>query len=388
MLFVGTYKKVKNHDKKFSVSGIYDLTDGEKAPGHLSATLTSFDYLENGTPVQIEFAEVLLQDGRYLIEAEVDEPRACNLRIFRGTEFVWSTALVIEPNAKIEIARHEHGPSNWLIATAETGRHDKLIDSWHMDKDFLSKGSQMVSAPIQERHARFEKMWEVRTNALKKLAWTSEDPFDSLVALELTGTFFGGDMGLIDGEDKVKLYDKLSIQLDEDVVARRIRPLRDVMAANIARANNLEKMSVGEKAPNIVLDNVNGEKIDLSDILSEANLVLVEFWASWCAPCIAKFPTLKSLYAEYQDAGFEVMTVSLDTSVDDWKRASENHKLPWYDVGDEKGFFGPSAVDFGVEGVPTNYLLDGEGLIVEKNTDLEQLERLLEAQLSTTSESN
>ena len=56
----------------------------------------------------------------------------------------------------------------------------------------------MVSAPIQERHARFEKMWEVRTNALKKLAWNSKDPFDSLVALELTGTFFGGDMGLID----------------------------------------------------------------------------------------------------------------------------------------------------------------------------------------------
>lgn len=388
LLLVGTYRNVKNQDKEFSVSGIYDLTDGEKAPGYLSAALTSFDYLENGTPVQIEFAEVLLEDGRYLIEAEVDEPRACNLRVYRGAEFVWSTALVIEPKAKIEIARHEHGPSNWLIATAETGRHDKLIDSWHMDKEFLSKGSEMVSAPIQERHARFEKVWEVRTNALKKLAWTSEDPFDSLVALELTGTFFGGDMGLINGRDKVKLYDKLSVQLDEDVVARRVKPLRDILVANIARAENLENLSVGAKAPNIVLDNVNGEKTDLSKILSEANMVLVEFWASWCAPCIAKFPTLKNLYAEYQDAGFEVLTVSLDTNGDDWKRSSEKHKLPWYDVGDEKGFYGLSAVDFGVEGVSTNYLLDGEGLIVEKNIDLEQLERLLEAQLSTTSESN
>lgn len=174
-----------------------------------------------------------------------------------------------------------------------------------------------MSAPIQERHARFEKqMWEVRTKALQKHAWTSIDPFDSLVALELKGTFFGGEMGLIDNRDKVKLYDKLSILLNENVVARRIQPLRDLLVAIIARADNLEKRSIGERAPNIVLDNLKGEKSDLTDILAEADLVLVEFWASWCAPCIAKFPTLKQLYSRYQDTGFEVLTVSLNTNVD------------------------------------------------------------------------
>ena len=388
LLLVGTYRKVKNQDKEFSVSGTYDLTEGKKGPGYLSATLTSFEYVKNDWPVQIEFAEVLLQDGRYLIEAEVDEPRACTLDIYRGVDFVWSTTLVIEPGAKIEIARHEHGLSSSLFATAETGRHAKLIDSWHMDKEFLSMGHELISAPAMERQARFEKMWEVRTKALKKLAWSSEDPFDSLVALELTGTFFGGDMGLIDRRDKVQLYDKLSVQLDEDVVARRIKPLRDALVADLARAENLEKLSIGEKAPNILLDELTGDKIDLTEVLAEAKIVLVEFWASWCAPCVAKFPTLKDFYSKYQNAGFEVMTVSLDTRVEDWKRASQKHKLPWYDVGDEQGFYGLPAVDFGVGGVPTNYLLDEDGLIVGMNIDLEELEQQLEIRLSATSESD
>lgn len=158
--------------------------------------------------------------------------------------------------------------------------------------------------------------------------------------------------------------------------------------ADLARAENLEKLSIGEKTPNILLDELTGDKIDLTEVLSEAKIVLVEFWASWCAPCVAKFPTLKDIYSKYQDAGFEVMTVSLDTRVEDWKRASQKHKLPWYDVGDEQGFHGLPAVDFGVGGVPTNYLLDEDGLIVGMNIDLEELEQKLEIRLSATSESD
>lgn len=386
LLLVGASRQAEDLSKKFSVSGTYDLKDGQKAPGYLSANLMAYEYLSDGTPVQIDFGTVLLHEGRYLVESEADEPRVATLTISRGAEFVWSTPLVIEPNATIEIARR--GPANTLIASAKNGRHAKLVDSWRMNKDFLSKGHAMLLAPISERQKRIDELWTIRIKALKELALNSEDPFNSLIALELTADFYGGDYGLIDKQDKLQLFDKLAAKLDKNVVARRITPPRNRMVANMARIENSEKLTVGKEAPNIVLANLSGEEVDLKENVSKMNLVLVEFWASWCAPCIAKFPTLKDLYSKYHDNGFEIVTVSLDSSTDDWEQVSTAHKIPWIDLGDENGFFGIPAVEFGVGLVPTNIVLDGKQQIVAKNLDLDKLEQLLETRIEASTEGN
>ena len=386
LLLVGIASQVRDPSKKFSISGVYDLQDGQSAPGYLSASLASFEYLKNGTPLLIDFGTVLLQNDRYLIEAEVEEPRVCKLTISRGVEYVWSTSLVIEPNAKIDIARR--GPANTLIATAENGRHAKLIDSWHMNEEFLAKGQDLVSAPVSERQTRFEELMKIRIKALEDLAWNSKDPFDSLLALELTYAFYGGDGGLIDKHDKVRQYDKLATILDEDVVARRITPLRDQLVADIARFDNSENLSIGKEAPDFEIANLSGKSVRLTKILAKNKLVLVEFWAPWCAPCVAKFPTLKSLYSKYRDDGFEVVSISLlDSSLDDWEELSKQHDdLPWIDLRDESGFYGLSAIDYGVSVLPTNYVLDGDRLILAKNLDLDKLEQLLETQFAPSSE--
>lgn len=72
--------------------------------------------------------------------------------------------------------------------------------------------------------------------------------------------------------------------------------------------------------------------MDCLDVLAENEVVLVDFWASWCVPCIASIPKLKELYADYQDKGFEIVFVSIDDEYDDWKNESDKQELAWINL--------------------------------------------------------
>ena len=78
--------------------------------------------------------------------------------------------------------------------------------------------------------------------------------------------------------------------------------------------------------------------MSLSDILDEKEYVLVDFWASWCGPCIATFPALKDLYASFGKHGFEIVSVSIDDTRENWSYMTEEHELPWINLGELEGF--------------------------------------------------
>ena len=92
--------------------------------------------------------------------------------------------------------------------------------------------------------------------------------------------------------------------------------------------------------------------MNLDDVLDENEYVLIDFWASWCSPCIAEFPTLKKLYSTYNNDGFEIVSVSLDRQSYEWKVMSEKQELPWIDLADTEGMDGSTATTYSVEGIP------------------------------------
>ncbi len=379
LLLIHESKRAIDSSKKFTISGKYDLKDGQSAHGNLAAKLVAYEYHVDGTHNQIVFGEVLLQEGRFLIEAEVDEPKVANLTISRGHQHVWSQPVVIEPKAELTVARR--GPGNWVIAAAEQGRHHRLHDSWYMSEEFFSKGTELWAAPVNERVSLSIEIGKMRASALQDLALNSKDPFDSLIALELTSRPYALNMTLFDRREKIKLLNRLETEFDQDVVARRITHRRNKIASDLARAEATEKLSVGEKFPDFTLANLDKDRVSLTKIRDEKELVLVEFWASWCVPCIAKIPKLKNLYEKFHSKGLEIVTVCLDVAKKDWESISAEHNLPWIDLGDMEGTTGPTAVAYGVNFLPTNYVVDNERNIVAKNIDLDQFGELLERRL-------
>lgn len=110
----------------------------------------------------------------------------------------------------------------------------------------------------------------------------------------------------------------------------------------------------------------DGESLSLkSAIENPANkYVLLDFWASWCGPCMGEVPALKEAYAAYHDKGFEIFGVSLDNNKERWTAAIENNGMNWIHVSDLQGWQNAAAAEYGVRSIPANFLIDAEGKIV------------------------
>lgn len=147
-------------------------------------------------------------------------------------------------------------------------------------------------------------------------------------------------------------------------------------------AKSVAAVGVGKTAPNIALPNPNGEQMALADL--KGQVVLLDFWASWCRPCRKENPNVVRAYDKYKSKGFTVFSVSLDQDRGDgrgkvkWEKAIETDNLKWdYHVSDLKGWKSSASALYGVKSIPQTFLIDGEGKIVAKNLRGAALEQKL-----------
>ncbi len=133
---------------------------------------------------------------------------------------------------------------------------------------------------------------------------------------------------------------------------------------------------IGTTAPGVAVNDLSGATIRLDDL--RGKYVLVDFWATWCAPCVVELPRLQAAYSKYHARGFEVVAVSLDESkaaVADFARA---RKLPWKQVHNATA--GGDLVEaFGVRSIPATFLISPSGTIIRLELRGPALDKALDA---------
>jgi len=135
---------------------------------------------------------------------------------------------------------------------------------------------------------------------------------------------------------------------------------------------------VGTPAPEVTVIDLNNAAFRLADL--KGKYVLVDFWATWCAPCTVELPRMQAAYAKYKAKGFEIVAVSLDEAkgvVDEFVKA---RKLPWKQIHNASSN-GDLVEAFGVKSIPATYLIDPSGKIVRLELRGQALDKALESLL-------
>ncbi len=129
----------------------------------------------------------------------------------------------------------------------------------------------------------------------------------------------------------------------------------------------VKKADLGNPAPNFSAPTPTGETMSLKDALGK--YTIIDFWASWCKPCRIENPNVVKVYNKYHDKGLNIISVSLDKAdqKDKWIQAIKDDKMDWYHVSNLQFWQDPIAQQYSVRSIPATFLLDENGIIIDKD---------------------
>ena len=171
------------------------------------------------------------------------------------------------------------------------------------------------------------------------------------------------------GDEEINRLDKLVKDF------KKVHPNLKMTKVMEDKVERFKKVALGAVTPNIELPDSAGNLLTLKNL--KGKYTLIDFWASWCTPCILQIPDLKAAYTEFHDKGFEIIGVSIDNRESRWKKAIQKHNMPWPHISDLKGYGSAAATDYNVTFIPFNVLIDKDGKIVAKNLHSKSLRKKL-----------
>lgn len=229
----------------------------------------------------------------------------------------------------------------------QAGHAHQVIDS--VTKQF----SKILQSPIADD----EKKKNIRQGVSELL---SQYP-NSMISLYI----LSGYQQYFDNDELQQVYASLSPTLKTTSYALAIKN------------NNIKPVDVvvGQKIADFEQRNQFGHPVSVSDFKSK--YLLVDFWASWCVPCRQENPTVVKAYQQYKNRGFEILSVSLDDNKKAWLKAIKADGLKWTHVSDLGGWENTVSRMFNIRSVPSNILIDGNGIVLATNLRGEELDKKL-----------
>ena len=249
-------------------------------------------------------------------------------------------------------------------------------------RDTSFKYARVSGSPIQDQNNEYHELidsFDVKMDSIESLV--EDTPEDSSIMITYYNNYQELEKHQSDASIKfVKMHPDyvlssfyltfLQHSISEDITRELYDGLSEKVKRNewgeivLNHIKNSIKLELGMQAPEITLPDIKGELISLSSF--RGKYVLLDFWSSSCGPCRLENQNLVKAYTNYKNNDFEIFSVSLDVDQNKWKSAIEKDLMSWINLSDLKGSNGEYPILYDVSAIPTNYLLDKNGIIIDK----------------------
>ncbi len=163
--------------------------------------------------------------------------------------------------------------------------------------------------------------------------------------------------------DKGELaFKKLQADFPNTEAGKNVEKILPMLAQQKEAMKMQSKLKVGEVFPDFTETDVAGQPLSISQY--KGKVVLVDFWATWCGPCVEELPNVIAAYQKYHDKGFEIVGISLDKSKESLQKFTQEKGMTWAQYFDGKGWESKLGQMYGITSIPATFLLDAEGRII------------------------
>ena len=345
-------------EKKFIVEGTLSNGIGKKV------------YLQKISPFSKINDDSAIIDSKqhFSLQSTTDYPNLFKIKIESGSFFVLS----VKGGENIRVTANYNDFSNYSLSGSDESEQiqelgQKTIEILNKISVLSQISQDSIESPnystLKKRLSDdFDNLMTDFRLYSKDFIYKNSTSLASLLALE---NQIGPQMYVFGPSDNLDLF------LHVDSVLMSVLPKSDHVISfhnklqtylNQVEAKNLAtSFNIGQEVPDISLPSPDGKILSLSSL--KGKYVLLDFWASWCPPCRAENPNLVMNYKKYHSEGFEIFQVSLDRTKENWLKGIKEDELNWLHVSDLK-YWNSSVVPlYGIQQIPTNYLLDREGKI-------------------------
>ena len=235
--------------------------------------------------------------------------------------------------------------------------YTKLINDKTINKDIIETTMKfrhnqlraLIGQEIaaEEKEAKIKALLEKYSSEIDIVAplFTAKDPFPSTA---------------LSSVNELVNYNP---QLAQQLIVKCEKYGGDAIKKNIDQIK--KKIGLMGKEVKIAITTLDNKKISLEDY--KGKVVLIDFWATWCGPCVSEMPRIVDLYSKYHDKGFETIGISLDNEIESLKNFVKEKGIAWPQSFDGKGWQNKYVKEFDVKGIPTMLLIDKDGKLSDLN---------------------
>ena len=283
--------------------------------------------------------------GAFLLEGELPEPAVRDrTAAAEGKPATFSAMVILEPGA-ITVADNAENPASKQVSG--TPANDAYA-AYSAQSTALVKEYRNPETTEERREAIEEEFGKLGRTAME----ANRDNYFGAMMLQQLAYELSGQETL----DQIALFSP-AMQQTEAIVKLR------------EGAEQKIRTDVGQTYIDVEQPDADGNLVSLKSVVENpaVKYVLLDFWASWCGPCMGEVPHLKKTYEAFHDKGFEIYGVSFDKDREKWLAAVEQNGMNWIHVSELNRFDCQAGKDYAVQAIPTNLLIDAEGKIVAKN---------------------